>query len=188
MYQRLASLVSYPNAELFPALDACIQELASEVPDAAALLEHFRDAARELGQDALEETYIQIFEMQAETALYIGNQLFGEDWRRGTFMACLKDKYQELAFSSGAELPDHLSVILRFLAVEQPGPEKEELIGDCIVKNRSMTLKSMEGKNPPYGHIVRGLLLSLGPRRDGETESEDLSCRPSSSSLFPILP
>ena len=187
MYQRLASLVSYPNAELFPALDACIQELASEVPDAAALLEHFRDAAKELGQDALEETYIQIFEMQAETALYIGHQLFGEDWRRGTFMACLKDKYQELAFSSGAELPDHLSVILRFLAVEQPGPEKEELIGDCIVPALHKVLQAIEGKKTPYGNVLRALLLYLGPRRDGETESEDLSCRPSSSSLFPIL-
>src|SRR5450756_2774602 len=146
MYQRLASLVSYPNAELFPALDACIQELASEVPDAAALLEHFRDAAKELGQDALEETYIQVFEMQAEAALYIGHQLFGEDWRRGTFMACLKERYQECGFSCGSELPDHASVILRFLEVEQPGAEREELIGDCIAPALHKVLGAIEGK------------------------------------------
>src|ERR1017187_4537045 len=76
----------------------------------------------------------------------------------------------------------------RFLAVEQPGPEKEELIGDCIVPALHKVLQAIEGKKTPYGNVLRALLLYLGPRRDGETESEDLSCRPSSSSLFPILP
>ena len=99
MYEQLASLVSYPDAGLLLALDHCIQALAPEVPEAATLLEHFREVAGELGQDGLEETYIQVFEMQAEAALYIGHQLFGEDWRRGTFMACLKERYQECGFS-----------------------------------------------------------------------------------------
>jgi nitrate reductase delta subunit len=188
MYQHLASLVSYPDAGLFRALDGCIQALAPEAPEAAALLEDFRDAAQVLGPGALEEAYIRTFEMQAEAALYIGHQLFGEDWRRGTFMACLKERYQECGFSSGAELPDHASVILRFLEVEQPGPEKEELIGDCIAPALHKVLRAIEGKKTPYDNIVRALLLYLGSERDGETETEDLSCRPSSSSLFPILP
>ena len=188
MYQHLASLVSYPDAGLFRALDHCIQALAPEVPEAATLLEHFREVAGELGQDALEEAYIQVFEMQAETALYIGHQLFGEDWRRGTFMACLKERYRECGFSCGAELPDHASVILRFLEVEQPGPEKEELIGDCIVPALHKVLRAIEGKKTPYDNVLRALLLYLGAGRDGGTETEDLSCRPSSLSLFPILP
>ena len=186
MYQHLASLVSYPDAGLFPALDCCIQALAPEIPEAAILLEHFRDVARESGQDGLEESYIQQFEMHAETALYIGHQLFGEDWRRGTFMACLKERYQECGFSCGAELPDHASVLLRFLEMAPPGPEKEELIGDCIVPALHKVLRAMEGKQTPYGDVVRAVLLCLGAGVS-ETETEDLLCRPSSSSLFPIL-
>ena len=187
MYQQLASLVSYPDAGLFGALDGCIQALAPEVPEAATLLEGFRDAAQVLGLGALEEAYIQTFEMQAEAALYIGHQLFGEEWRRGAFMACLKERYQECGFSSGAELPDHVSVILRFLEVEQPGPEKEELIGDCIVPALHKVLRAMEGKKTPYGDVVQALLLCLGAGGVSDTETEDLLCRPSSSSLFPIL-
>ena len=186
MYQQLASLVSYPDAGLFLALEHCIQALALEVPEAATLLEHFREVAGKLGQDGLEETYIQVFEMQAEAALYIGHQLFGEDWRRGTFMACLKEKYQECGFSCGAELPDHASVLLRFLEMAPPGPEKEELIGDCIVPALHKVLRAMEGKKTPYGDVVRAVLLCLGAGVS-ETETEDLLCRPSSSSLFPIL-
>src|ERR1044071_784499 len=162
MYEQLASLVSYPDAGLLLALDHCIQALAPEVPEAATLLEHFREVAGELGQDGLEETYIQVFEMQAEAALYIGHQLFGEDWRRGTFMACLKERYQECGFSCGAELPDHASVILRFLEGEQPGPEKEELIADCIVPALHKVLRAVDDKNTPYGKVVRAVLLSLG--------------------------
>jgi nitrate reductase molybdenum cofactor assembly chaperone NarJ/NarW len=188
MYHDVARLVSYPDAQLFQAVDVCIQVLATKTPEAATELEHFREVARELGQDGLEETYIQTFEMQAEAALYIGHQLFGEDWRRGTFMACLKGRYQECGFSCGAELPDHASVMLRFLEVEQPGSEKEELIADCIVPALHKVLRAVEGKNTPYGNVLRALLLYLGAERDGETETEDLSCRPSSLSLFPILP
>ena len=188
MYQHLASLVSYPDAGLFRALDHCIQALAPEVPEVATLLEHFREVAGELGQDGLEEAYTQVFEMQAEAALYIGHQLFGEDWRRGTFMACLKERYQECGFTCGAELPDHASVILRFLSVEQPGPEKEELIGDCIVPALHKVLRAIEVKKTPYGNVLRALLLYLGAVRDGGAETEDHSCRPSSLSLFPIVP
>jgi nitrate reductase molybdenum cofactor assembly chaperone NarJ/NarW len=187
MYEHLASLVSYPDAQLLPTLGDCIHALEQEAPEAAALLEDFRDAAQVLGPGALEEAYIQTFEMQAEAALYVGHQLFGEDWRRGTFMACLKERYQECGFSSGEELPDHLNVILRFLEVEQSGPEKEELIGDCIVPALHKVLRAMEGKKTPYGDVVRAVLLCLGVGCVGETETEDLSCRPSSSSLFPIL-
>jgi len=188
MYEHLASLVSYPDAQLLPTLGDCIQALEQRAPDAAALLQDFRDAAQVLGQGALEEAYIQTFEMQADTALYIGHQLFGEDWRRGTFMACLKERYQVCRFSCGAELPDHVSVILRFLEVEQSGPEKEELIGDCIAPALHKVLRAMEGKKTPYGDVVRAVLLCLRAGSVSETETEDLSCRPSSSSLFPILP
>ena len=80
-----------------------------------------------------------------------------------------------------------LNVILRFLEVQQSGPEKEELIGDCIVPALHKVLRAMEGKKTPYGDVVRAVLLCLGVGCVGETETEDLSCRPSSSSLFPIL-
>lgn len=187
MYQLLAALISYPGPGLLAELDACTLALTPEAPEAAGLLERFRDAARELGQSGLEEAYIQMFELHAENALYIGHQLFGEDWRRGTFMARLKERYRELGLSIGEELPDHLSVVLRFLEVEQPGEERDELIGDCIVPALHKVLRAIEGKRTPYEGVLRALLLYLSPQR-GETELEDSPCRTSFLSLFPILP
>jgi nitrate reductase molybdenum cofactor assembly chaperone NarJ/NarW len=188
MYHLFASLLRYPGRDLLAALDDCVLALAPEAPEAAGLLERFADAAKELGQDGLEEAYIQIFELHAENALYVGHQLFGEDWRRGAFMARLKERYREVRLSIGEELPDHLSVMLRFLEVEQPGEERDELIGDCIVPALHKVLRAIEGKKTPYETVLSALLLYLSPRRGGETEFEDLSCRTSSLSLFPILP
>jgi nitrate reductase delta subunit len=187
MYHLFAPLLSFPGRDLLAALDDCILALAPESSVAAGLLECFADTAKELGQGGLEEAYIQLFELHAESALYIGHQLFGEDWRRGTFMARLKERYRELGLSIGEELPDHLSVMLRFLEVEQPGQERDELIGDCIVPALHKVLRAIEGKKTPYETVLRALLLYLSPRRD-DAEFEDLSCRTSSLSLFPILP
>ena len=52
-------MLSYPGRDLLAALDDCILALAPDAPEAAGLLERFRDAAKELGQGGLEEAYIQ---------------------------------------------------------------------------------------------------------------------------------
>ena len=150
------------------------------------MLEKFRDSIAPLTNGALEEMYIQTFEMRAESALYAGHQIFGEDARRGIFMAGLKERYRALGISEGLELPDHLSVVLRYLDAQEPGEEKDELIGDCIVPAVRKVLQAIEGKSP-YTHALDALLLCLPLPRGGASAFEEISCRPSSLSLFPIL-
>lgn len=185
MYHDFAILVSYPGPDLFRALDAAIQALAHKFPESAAMLEKFRDSTAPLTNGALEEMYIQTFEMRAESAPYVGHQIFGEDWRRGIFMAGLRDRYRALGISEGLELPDHLSTVLRCLEVQEIG-EKDELIGDCIIPAVRKILQAIEGEGP-YSQVLNALLLCLPPPLSSEPELEDISCRPSSSSPFPIL-
>jgi len=186
MYRDFATLVSYPGPDLFQALDATTQALAHEFPESAARLEKFRDSTAPLTNGALEEMYIRTFEMRAESALYVGHQIFGEDWRRGIFMAGLRERYRALGISEGLELPDHLSTVLRCLEVQELGQEKDELIGDCIIPAVRKMLQAIEGESP-YRHVLDALLLCLPLPLDSEPELEDISCRPSSSSPFPIL-
>lgn len=186
MYRHFATLVSYPGREIWRSLDESIQALAAEFPEAAAMIGKFRESAVSLGQGALEEVYLQTFEMRAESALFVGHQIFGEDWRRGLFMAGLKEQYRAHAISEGPELPDHLSVVLRYLESLEPGQEMDELIGDCIIPAVRKVLQTIEG-NSPYSHVLDALLLCLPLPRGGESEFEEISCRTSSLSLFPIL-
>ncbi len=185
MYHYFATLLNYPDADVFHSLDEAIQALAPESPESAALLERFRGSAVSLGQGALEERYIETFEVQAESALYVGHQIFAEDWRRGIFMAGLRERYRPLGILEGTELPDHLTMVLRYVEVQEAGPEKDELIGDCVVPAVRKVLQAIEGKIP-YCDVLNALLLYVQPR-SSESELEETSCRPSSSSLFPIL-
>ncbi|MCC6394404.1 MAG: hypothetical protein IT167_27665 [Bryobacterales bacterium] len=186
MYRYFATLVSYPGRDIWPSLDESIQSLAAGFPESAAMLGKFRESAVSLGQDALEEMYLQTFEMRAESALYIGHQIFSEDWRRGLFMAGLKEQYRARAVSVGLELPDHLSVVLSYLESLEPGQEMDELVGDCIIPAVRKVLQAIEGKSP-YSHVLDALLHCLPPSRGSESEFEEISCRTSSLSLFPIL-
>ena len=186
MYRHFATLVGYPGPDLFQALHAAIQALAPEFPESAAMLQEFRDSTAPLTNGALEELYVQTFEMRAEGALYVGHQMFGEDWRRGIFMAGLKERYRTLGISEGLDLPDHLSMVLRYLEVEEPGQEKDELIGDCIIPAVRKVLQTIEGTSP-YSHVLDALLRCLPPLQSSESQFEEISCRPSSLSLFPIL-
>ena len=186
MYRDFATLVSYPRPDLSQALDAAIRALAHEFRESTAMLEKFRESTAPLTDGELEELYIQTFEMRAEGALYVGHQIFGEDWRRGIFMAGLRERYRALGISEGLELPDHLSTVLRCLEVQELSQEKDELIGDCIIPAVRKMLQAIEGESP-YSQVLNALLLCLPPPLSSEPEFEDFSCRPSSSSPFPIL-
>jgi len=187
VYEHFATLLSYPAPDIWRSLEGTIKAASRELPEAAELLESFRESAVALGPAALEELYIKTFEMRADSAPYAGHQIFGEDWRRGIFMAGLRARYGALGISEGQELPDHLSVVLRYLEALEPGPEKDEMIGDCIAPAVRKVLQAI-GDQSPYGHVLDALRLCIMPPCGDESEFEETSCRPSSLSLFPILP
>ncbi len=159
-YWLFASLLEYPSPGMPAALDACIRSL-SNLPEPAGLLQEFRTRLEALGLDRLEEIYTDTFDMQEEHALYIGHHVLGEDWRRSVLMTSLKQRYREEGFSSGTEMPDHLSVILRYLGGRQPSQESEELISACVVPAISKVLRGLDAHENPYCAVLRALLLSL---------------------------
>lgn len=183
-YLALARLLEYPREDVASVLAECLQEAD---PPTAGVLDEFRQAIRDLPPGRLEEVYTQAFDLEPETCLYIGHHLFGEDWRRGMFLAGLKRQYAEAGFSGGAEMPDFIPVVLRFLARHPPGPETGELLRECVIPAVTRVLRTAERKNSLYAPVLRALLRLLNPEDDGVSEPEDLLCRPFSSSPFPIL-
>ncbi len=184
MYSALADLLDYPGAGL-PSRAAAYSESAD---GAAQALKPFVESLRGLSQGDMEELYTRTFDLQPESCLYIGHHLFGEDWRRGMFMARLKHRYAECGFSGGAECPDWLPVVLRFLDAEPRGQEAEELLRECVIPSAARLLRVLDEKSNPYAAVLRALLRYVAPEGIHNLETEDLSCRPSSSSPFPILP
>jgi nitrate reductase molybdenum cofactor assembly chaperone len=120
LYRLFADLLGYPT----PALAGQAQEAAAGagVAQATALLHGFYSFVEQASPARLEELYTGTFDLQAVCYPYVGYHLFGDSYKRGMFMAQLNAGYLERGFSAGKELPDHVAVILRFLASVHADP------------------------------------------------------------------
>ena len=68
---------------------------------------------RSLGQ--LQEAYTNAFDLRPDCTPNLGYHLFGDDGRRGLFLAELKGRMEARGIPLGFELPDHISLLLRYL-------------------------------------------------------------------------
>lgn len=116
LYQKLAEVLDYPGPDLSQRLDDCIALSSPLDEGAASLLKEFRAFLEKFPLDTIKELYTRTFDLEAVCYPYVGYHLFGDGNHRGMFLAGLIEHYQIYDFSSGNELPDCLSVMLRFLA------------------------------------------------------------------------
>lgn len=157
-YELYAELLEYPKTGLMRAVDLCLAELGrSNAIEAAETLEGF--AARIAGKSVweLEELYARVFDLSPERCLDLGYQLFGETYKRGSFLVKMKQAVLSHGVNVGVELPDHLTVVLRLLprlvASEEPG----ELVSEAILPTIEKVLRTFENDGGGY----RALLESL---------------------------
>ena len=65
----------------------------------------------------LQEEYVATFDFNPAVALYLGHHLFGDNRKKGPYLIRLKQEFGRHGFTpSGNELPDHLPLVLGFLA------------------------------------------------------------------------
>jgi len=162
LYALFAEMLEYPAYSLYECFDECISLLMDRDNEAAKLLRKFESILARVPLTEMQEIYTRTFDLQPACYPYVGYHLFGEDYRRGLFMAGLKKHYLSHDFSVEKELPDHLAVILRFLAETSRDKEKAELIHECVIPSLEKMLAGglKEGDNP-YGGVLQALLLTL---------------------------
>ncbi len=115
-YPRFAPLLRYPDATLDAALDAAVAAIDDGASgDAALALRRAAAALGALAPAAREELFLKTFELQAICSLEIGYTRFGEDYKRGMFLAGLKDEHRRAGHDCGDELADHLANVLELL-------------------------------------------------------------------------
>lgn len=166
-----AELLDYPNESLPARVEEGSRELATAFPKAAELLESFRRSQQELGIARLQEAYTSTFDLQPECTLNLGYHLFGEDQRRGMFLAKLKELFHEAEVETRNELPDHLCYLLRYVAARPASDESSAIISDCLLPAASKIVQGMNEKSNPYRPALEALLLWL----EGESRNEAVS-------------
>ena len=148
VFQLFAELLDYPRTTLTGVADECAALVAGRSAEAALLLREFESFAARTPLARLEEIYTGVFELDATCHPYVGYHLFGESYKRSAFLLGLKERYRPYAVECGVELPDHLAVMLRFLAVNADLTETEEIIGEALHPALRKMLKSKDEEPP----------------------------------------
>ena len=158
-YLAFAQILDYPTDSIKESLDECVAVLTSECPEASELLGQFRDLTAGKSLGTLEELYTNAFDLRPDCTPNLGYHLFGDDSRRGVFLAELKERLEQSGVTVGVELPDHLSLILRYMdAAEEECPV---LIEDCLLPTLTRMAVVLESGDNAYQFVLRSLKLWL---------------------------
>jgi nitrate reductase assembly molybdenum cofactor insertion protein NarJ len=183
-----AELLEYPHPRLAATARECSRAVAAENSEAASLLEQFAAFVERTPWSTLEEVFTATFDLNAGRHPYIGYHLFGEAYKRSVFMLELRDRYRKYGFDHGSELADHVSVMLRFMAICDDEEANAELGRDALIRSLEPMIVSAdaepvaEGEEGPvffdvgddYSRVLQALRLVLINRYGMPSELEIL--------------
>ncbi len=177
-----ADILDYPGEDTLEQYRLAEESASVEFPEAGRLLGRFRSSIEQMSADRLEEVYTAIFDLNATCHPYIGYQLFGETYKRSVFLVECKEHYRAHGFTApDIELPDRLSIMLRFVSLCTDASLVTDIIeygfGPSLakmVKTKEPTIKEPElTEENPYSDVLRALQIVLGQVPDSE-ESEEI--------------
>lgn len=159
IYLIFAEILDYPRQPILNAVDACAAELAPEYPEALSEIAAFQSLAAARTPGELQELYINAFDLRPDCTANLGYHLFGDDGRRGLFLAELKGRMEANRIALGSELPDHMSLVLRY--IHQVESERGAVIEDCLLPAVSRMAEVLNGTDNLYKYVLRALLSVL---------------------------
>ncbi len=170
LYSTFATLLDYPWEDLKGVTQHCIELLQSHPHyprEAVEEVGSFLNEISEMPLDDLQGIYSYTFEIASgEFAIDLGYHLY-DGFKRANFLVSLKEMYKAHGFPydsiAKGELPDHLTVLLRFLDFLKDESLKKELLESVLIKGVEKVNKNFELKNKesPYRHLIKALNLVI---------------------------
>jgi nitrate reductase delta subunit len=164
---RLADILAYPRASIAADAAAAASAVREWSEEAASHLEDLQARAARMSQSDWEELYTRTFDLHAPCCLEVGWQIFGDTYKRGSFLVRLRLAAREHGVSEDGELPDHLATVLRLLArlpeAEDPRGLVEEAVLPAVEKMRASL--GEDGSNP-YRAVLDAVAASLAAQFD----------------------
>jgi len=156
IYKLLSVLLEYPEQELIDHLPELSQRLAEsiEIDDTErAALYGFVEYLASKRLTALQEDYVQTFDMVAEHSLHLTHHLFGDDKNRGPALIDLGELYKDYGVQvQGNELPDYLPLILEF-AAHLDDTEATVFLSDASKVFKVLT-DNLKKADSPYAALI----------------------------------
>lgn len=167
--EMFADLLGYPCGTETDTAAKGVAALCGDFPEAAALLGEVRSFFADTSRERVEEIFTATFDLQATCAPYVGFHLFGEGYKRRVFLAGLSAIYSSHGFPTGGELPDHVAVVLRFLASSPAGEQTREIVEDGLIPALSKMVGKFGDAGNPYKNVFRALQRVLLPGQREKT-------------------
>ena len=172
-----ADVLSYPYSPIDGDIRACEELARSESEEAAELLDRFGAFAAVTPLGELQEAYTLAFDLDSLSESeptcypYVGHHLFEENHKRSAFILGLIERYREHGFDGDAgDLPDHLVVVLRFLATCDDEELVAETVDEAVLPALARMLATVGSEAPvngrqQYQQVLTALALTLRARR-----------------------
>lgn len=116
-------------------------------------LERFLDVVGQMAPVEWEELHTRTVDLGPLFAPYVGWVMWGENYKRGEFMAALKREQEAAGIDCDGELPDHLDPVLRYLASTTDPLADLTAVLQPALQRMSDTLHAAEPANP-YLHLL----------------------------------
>jgi nitrate reductase delta subunit len=140
----------YPTPTSHRSLEAVVTGLSGTVRRRMA---DYVDAVGALELAEWEELHTATLDLSPLFVPYVGHVVWGENYRRGAFMADLKADMERIGVDLGGELPDHIEPVLRYIAeAAEPLTDLTDAVGGAVATMQD-TLHGEAPKNP-YRHLL----------------------------------
>ncbi len=130
----LSLTLSYPTGELqaaMPDIGAVFDQDPRISAETKTALRSLTGAIAQGDLYDVQESYVMLFDRSRTLSLNLFEHVHGESRDRGGAMVSLIETYREGGFEPATtELPDHLPVLLEFLAT-RPAPETQDILNDA---------------------------------------------------------
>ena len=173
IYETLANLLEYPGDDWRLQLEQCHRQISTEHDLLAPMLKQFSKNVETFSITELQEKYTQTFDLNPVCALEIGYHLFGENYKRGIFLANLRESEAPYGLDPQTQLPDYLPVLLRLLVKLEDAELRDALIRECLLPALDKMLAAL-GENF-YGELLQAIYSAL------KVEAPDYTARPLST-------
>lgn len=170
----LSLVLSYPTAELQAAMPEIGGALAAETRLTGQARRELRPLVEALGQGdlyELQERYVALFDRSRTLSLNLFEHIHGESRDRGGAMVDLLEMYRAGGFEpTGWELPDHLPLLLEFLATRSEAEARDTLAEAAHILEALET--RLTRRESAYAAVYAALLQIAGPAADREAVAE----------------
>lgn len=164
----ISLLLSYPTEELQRAMPEIGGVLAADSRMTAAARRDLRPLVETLQSGDiydLQETYVGLFDRSRSLSLNLFEHVHGESRDRGGAMVSLVEMYRDAGFDPAtSELPDHLPVLVEFLAM-RPFADIQDTLADAA-HILAVLQTRLDRRESPYGAVFAALLQIAGARAD----------------------